>query len=696
MIVFLVALCVVAPLLILLVNPAEGYLPLVAVGTGDGGLQEINVLPRLAATATFTGGALVWGALLLARDRWPAGRWPATLWLPVVAFLVVNLLALLFAVDWRASLMGEHLRYQGLAATLLYLLLFAAAATAVRTSRDLRWLLLAVFAGALGTAGYALIQQAGLDWIDWVGKSVDRPFSTLGQANALGAYLVAATSASAFLVLTAKARWQRAVLGAGVLAMLFALGFTVSRSAYLAAALVWLIWGVAAQIWFVRTLRDRGLRLALSLLVGGASATPLVLVSVVVFFVDVPLWLVAVSLGGALVVLFGGIATVDRLLPKLQERGLRLALRVGAAAVAAAPIAIALIVVLFVGLPQGRVAITSDANSEPLDARLSLWRLGVEMAGDEPLLGHGQDAFALLFAGYRDRPDLPGIGTAHVAPESAHNFFLDLAVGSGVLGLLAFLALVGAVLWHAGRRALATDDASLRLGLVALSTGLVGYLVAVLFGFSEAMTTWLFWLLLGATAGLLARVAPPSRRDTLAPESGTLASGMGAIGLFLVGLAALGWAATITAADLAAAQADRATDRGEHAAAVRLAGRAVTLNPLQRRYLVQQAQAYERSAAPARDVEALAQAVDAYETLLRRFEPGAFDVLGLALAKIELARVEGSSIVEVFGLFERAVELDPFNRLLRETVADNYEKLRFGDRARLHREVISCWSRDCD
>src|SRR3990172_1015178 len=268
MIAFLAALCVVAPLLILLINPLEDSLPLVSTGIGSGGLRDFNTLPGLAATAAFPGGALLWGAILAAMGRWPGGRWPVSLWAAVIAFVAVNILVLVFAADWRFSLMGEHQRYQGLATTLLYVLLFAVAAIAVRTTRDLRWLLLALLVGALGTTLYALVQEievlregklvqdAGPDWIPWSGPSVDRPFGTMGQANVQGAFLVAASSAVLFLVLTAKERWQQIALGVGLLAMLAALFVTVSRSAYLAAGVVVLFWGLVAIRWRLQTVRD--------------------------------------------------------------------------------------------------------------------------------------------------------------------------------------------------------------------------------------------------------------------------------------------------------------------------------------------------------------------------------------------------------------------------------------------------------
>ena len=48
--------------------------PIVVVGP----LQDDFSLPKLATTATLTGAALLWGAVLLARDRWPAACTTAT------------------------------------------------------------------------------------------------------------------------------------------------------------------------------------------------------------------------------------------------------------------------------------------------------------------------------------------------------------------------------------------------------------------------------------------------------------------------------------------------------------------------------------------------------------------------------------------------------------------------------------------
>jgi hypothetical protein len=409
--------------------------------------------------------------------------------------------------------------------------------------------------------------------------------------------------------------------------MLFALLFTQSRGALLAAGVVVILGGVAAALWwrFYRIgLRPQPRQLAITAACGiGVS-------------------LVVIVLGAAVFVTAGpGQAAASR----VQDSG--------------------------------------QLQDESVGGRISLWRMAARMTFDRPILGHGQDAFTFLFAEYRDRPDYPGIGTSSLAPESAHNLFLDLASGTGVLGLLAFLALIGAVLWYAGRRVLESDDAQLRLALFASCAGVIGYLVALLFYFSEAMTTWLLWLLLGAIAGLLAERSAPPRLAV--PAAG--------IAFAVAGAIALGWAATLVAADLAAAQADDAVLRGDYAAATRLIDRAVGLNPLMKSYLGRKAQVY-RSAAPASEgrVEALRHAIEINQTLQRRFEPGAFDLIDQALMEFDLAQAQGTPVEETFPLFEQALDMDPYNIVLKSFLADFYESRGFGGEALAQRLEILGWA----
>lgn len=647
-------------------------------------MQDEWVLPKLAATAVFTGVALAWGAVQLARDRWPRPeahegpslRVPPTLWIALGAFVAVNLLAFVFAIDWRSALFGQYLRYQGLATVLLYVLLFGVAVVAVRSPRDLRWLLIGLFAGAVGTSIYALMQKAGVAW--WPDPLPDRPGSTVGQSNELGAFLVVASSAAMFLVLTSNAIWQRALFAAGVVIMIAALAVTTSQSAYLAAGAAIILWGAAAVRWALPNLTFAR---------SSARQAPK---------------------GGALS-LSKGRTRGERRRRSREERDAAqaaaapardtpslTALRAALVALAAAPLLLGALIIFFVGLP-GREAVVDAYDTESVQGRLNLWQLGIEMAADRPIVGHGQDAYSLLFASYRDSPNLGGIGTKNLGPESAHNFYVDLAANTGVLGLLSFLALVGAIFWHAGRRLLVTADVTQRYALLALGTALTGYLAAIFFGFSEAMTTWVFWLLLGALVGLIVRAEAPADEGASAHPPNAIVSAGAAVALMVVAIVAVGWAATLVAADLAAAQSEKAIMRLEMGDAADLTDRAVTLNPLQKTYVLQEAQIYDRAFILGQTrADSFRKEVDLYEMALARFEPQAFDVYGLAQAKRKLAEEEGAPpFKDLIPDYERALALDPFNRDLRRLAITAYRANGEEDLARFHEAIIYCWSGAC-
>ncbi|MGB2696163.1 MAG: O-antigen ligase family protein [Dehalococcoidia bacterium] len=629
-------------------------------------MQDEWVLPKLAATVVFTGVALAWGAVQLARDRWPSLRVPTTLWLALGAFVVINLLAFVFAIDWRSALFGQYLRYQGLATVLLYVLLFGVAVVAVRSPRDLRWLLIGLFAGAVGTSIYALMQKAGVAW--WPDPLPDRPGSTVGQSNELGAFLVVAGSAAMFLVFTSNAIWQRALFAAGVVVMIAALAVTTSQSAYLAAGVVIILWGAAAVYWAVPALVLRP----------SAPAAPK-----------------GRTRGERRRRSRGERDAAQEAVAPARDMPSLAALRVALVAFAAAPLLLGAIIILFVGLP-GREAVVDAYDTESVQGRLNLWQLGIEMAADRPIVGHGQDAYSLLFASYRDSPDLGGIGTRNLGPESAHNFYVDLVANTGVLGLLSFLALIGSIFWYAGRRLLTTVDVTQRYALLALGTALTGYLAAIFFGFSEAMTTWVFWLLLGALVGLIVRAEAPGEEQAPARPPNAIVSAGAAVALMLVAMAAVGWATTLVAADLAAAQATEATLTLEHKRAADLADRAVTLNPLQRSYLLQEAQIYDRAFIQGQTrADSFRKEVDLYETALARFRPQAFDMYGLAQAKRKLAEEEGHPFKDLIPDYERALELDPFNRDLRRLVITAYRANGEEDLARFHEAIIYCWTGAC-
>ena len=170
--------------------------------------------------------------------------------------------------------------------------------------------------------------------------------------------------------------------------------------------------------------------------------------------------------------------------------------------------------------------------------------------------------------------------------------------------------------------------------------------------------------------------------------------------LSLLGALALAWAATIIAADVAAGQAQDAADRGLHAEAARLAERAVSLNPLQRRYLSQEARAHEnvalRKGGSPDEEAALLESIAAYEKLSSRFKPEATEMLGLATVRLKLAQVTEAPIEDMLPAVEAALELDAYNREVNLTAATIYERAGNDGRAYVLRAEAYCWGIKCD
>lgn len=107
------------------------------------------------------------------------------------------------------------------------------------------------------------------------------------------------------------------------------------------------------------------------------------------------------------------------------------------------------------------------------DNRMVIWSEGTKAVMKKPILGYGQENFSLLFPKKR-----------FMYVDSAHNVFLEVAVSSGLIGLLFFVAIIFTALRQA--------RGATRLSLTAF------LIVAQLNPLSIAQIA-LFWFLLGTT-----------------------------------------------------------------------------------------------------------------------------------------------------------------------------------------------------
>lgn len=112
-----------------------------------------------------------------------------------------------------------------------------------------------------------------------------------------------------------------------------------------------------------------------------------------------------------------------------------------------------------------------EANAD----RMAIWIGALRMVRDHPLLGTGYGTFVLAWPQYHDDPALEGKPTAH-------NVFLNFAAETGLLGLAAFLAFLGAGFAGLWRRIQTSRGDPQADGLwVALFAAVAGMLVQQLF-----------------------------------------------------------------------------------------------------------------------------------------------------------------------------------------------------------------------
>ena len=192
----------------------------------------------------------------------------------VAIFVLLNLAAWAFSSDRSQSLYGERLQYQGLLSVLLYAGFYAAGRSALTSERRVWLLAAAATAGGALVAAYAIAQRAGLDPI-WEGfLPGGRVFSSIGQSNALAAYLVLVLPLAGAL---AVAFGRRVRIAASVAVALIATAFvlTLSRGGFLGFLAAAAVLAVGAR----RRLRARPRLVALvaaSALVAGIAAVVLV------------------------------------------------------------------------------------------------------------------------------------------------------------------------------------------------------------------------------------------------------------------------------------------------------------------------------------------------------------------------------------------------------------------------------------
>ncbi len=155
---------------------------------------------------------------------------------------------------------------------------------------------------------------------------------------------------------------------------------------------------------------------------------------------------------------------------------------------------------------------TISLNDGTTKARFYNWNMAWQGVKERPILGWGQENYAIVFDKYYD----PRMYAQEQWFDRVHNIIFDWLVAAGFLGLLSYLSLFGSALYLIWRRA--EFDAVER----AILTGtLLAYFIHNLFVFDNIMSYLLFTTLLAyvvfRTSAHAKHLPLPSLRPSYAP-----------------------------------------------------------------------------------------------------------------------------------------------------------------------------------
>ncbi|MHB1340745.1 MAG: O-antigen ligase family protein [Coriobacteriia bacterium] len=199
----------------------------------------------MRALVLVAGGAWLWGLLTKgARVRITKVEWL------ILAFLGWVLLTSVLSVHVPTAIFGKYRRFEGLLSFLTYGATFFLALQVVDRPSRIRSLARTLVIGGVLVAGYGVAQRLGLDPASWGTLPFEnlRAFSTYGNPDLLGGYLIFPLSVSLGLALSEERLWGRALYWAAFLLVGFCLLVSYVRGAWIGGTFAILVIAAAAIV----------------------------------------------------------------------------------------------------------------------------------------------------------------------------------------------------------------------------------------------------------------------------------------------------------------------------------------------------------------------------------------------------------------------------------------------------------------
>lgn len=360
--------------------------------------------------------------------------------IPILAFLIISILATINGLHPYMSLIGEYKRYDGLITTINYISIYYIVVNFLRERKYIKRTIAFITFASVLVAGCGILQSYGIDLTKWESGVI----STMGNPNFLGGYLAIVfffPLTLFFLTSSKKKNLLKRVVFLGL-----CLGSVV----------------VIYKCFSLLTYRGGVLGLLAGILLFGI----LLIRQFIKNKLRALVFLVVMSIATTIFFLRGQSAIFQKFATTVK-----------------------------VEKEEGK-AIPTLTFTSTAATRVHIWHTCWEIVKHYPLLGVGPDALRLISPKYEKIEFIRLEGGRNCLIDKAHMEILDISVTRGLLGLAAYLWIIILLLRFVFSSLKLIKEEN-KILLVGVLSGIISYLVQNEVGFGIIATSSLFWLLLG-------------------------------------------------------------------------------------------------------------------------------------------------------------------------------------------------------
>ena len=364
--------------------------------------------------------------------------------IPLVIFLVVQLLSTLVSIDIRTSIFGYYSRFNGGFLSLLsFSLLYWAFVSNIDSKKAINSIKALIFS-ALIVCIYGILEHFGIDKNLWVQDVSERVFSSLGQPNWLAAWIVAIMPLTYVFIL--KIKTNRIFFGIVSTILFLTFLYTKSRSGFLGFAISSLIFWSGTYLLRIKTKTQKSENKKF-LKIFIVTNT---LFLVINLFVKTP-WTPD----------FSKIFNKNKSDQQTQTQTIQTG------------------------------TVLESGGTESGTIRKLVWKGAFDIWKAYPVLGSGVETFAFSFYQYRPK-EHNLVSEWDFLYNKAHNEYLNFLSTTGTLGFISYISLIIFVLFVFFKNI--KDDENNDFFHIALLSGFISILITNFFGFSVAAVNLQFFL----------------------------------------------------------------------------------------------------------------------------------------------------------------------------------------------------------